>query len=136
VYVLGNDAWDGLLSYIHNPEAMKNTFYSAPFSFDDQDADVTRFVRDYFTAYSLMPLSAAAAAYVCVYIIAEAIERAGSTDPALLIPEIKATEADTVLGRIYFDENNNPRPNVYIMQIKDGVYSAFESISMRREGAG
>jgi branched-chain amino acid transport system substrate-binding protein len=128
--VLGSDAWDGLLAYIHNPDAMKNVYYSAPFSFDDQDKDVVRFVRNYFDAFSQMPLSGSATAYTCVYILSEAIKKAGSVEKEALISAIKENEVDSIIGRIRFDENNNPHANVYVIQIAGGEYSTYEKLSL------
>ena len=54
--LLGADAWDGLLVYVYLSDAMKNVYYTSPFSFDDDDPAVAQFVRDYFSAFSRMPL--------------------------------------------------------------------------------
>jgi len=124
-YILGTDAWDGILTYMTNPEAMKNGLYSAPFSFDDQDEEVVIFVKKYFNAFSQMPLSGSATAYTCVYILAEAIKTANGTNKEELVSAIKASKLDTITGHIKFDANNNPQTNVYIIQIKDGVYSTY-----------
>ena len=129
-YVLGSDAWDGILSYVSNPEAMKNVFYSAPFSFDDQDENVVNFVRDYFSAFSQMPLSGSATAYTCIYILAEAIKEAGSIDRKKLVSAIRQIDMNVITGHINFDVNNNPRTNVYIIQITGGIYSAYEKLGL------
>jgi len=128
-HMLGTDAWDGLLAYVY-PAATKNVYYSAPFSFDDQDKNVVRFVRSYFDAFSQMPLSGSATAYTSVYILSEAIKKAGSTEKEAVISAIKENELDSIIGRIRFDENNNPRTNVYIIQIQDGEYSTYEKLSL------
>ena len=128
--ILGSDAWDGILAYVHNPDAMKNAYYSAPFSFDDQDEKVLRFVRSYFDSFSQMPLSGSAAAYTCVYILSEAIKKAGSAGNDAVISAIKENELDLITGHIRFDENNNPHTNVYIIQLKGGEYSTYEKLSL------
>jgi branched-chain amino acid transport system substrate-binding protein len=127
--ILGSDAWDGLLAYVY-PDAMKNVYYSAPFSFDDQDKDVVRFVRNYFDFFSQMPLSGSAAAYTSVYILSNAIQKAGSTGKDAVISAIKENELDSIIGRIRFDENNNPHTNVYVIQIEGGEYSTYEKLSL------
>ncbi|MDR2952223.1 MAG: ABC transporter substrate-binding protein [Treponema sp.] len=129
-YILGSDAWDGLLAYVHNLDAMKNVFYSAPFSFDDRDADVGGFVKKYFETYSQMPLSGSAAAYTSVYILAEAIKKAGNTGKDALISAMKENELDVITGHIKFDSDNNPRTNVYVIQIKGGEYSTYKKMSI------
>jgi branched-chain amino acid transport system substrate-binding protein len=47
-----------------------------------------------------------APAYEAVYILAEAIQRAGSLDPDAITAEIKKTDRMGVMGRIRFDEGN------------------------------
>jgi len=128
--ILGSDAWDGILAYVHNPDVMKNVYYSAPFSFDDQDEKVMRFVRSYFDSFSQMPLSGSAAAYTCVYILTEAIKKAGGAGNDAVISAIKENELDLITGHIRFDENNNPHTNVYIIQLKGGEYSTYEKLSL------
>jgi branched-chain amino acid transport system substrate-binding protein len=109
---------------------MKNIFYSAPFSFDDQDADVSEFVKKYFESFSQMPLSGSAAAYTSVYILSEAIKKAGNTGKDAIISAIKENELDSITGRIKFDQDNNPRTNVYVIQIKGGEYTTYKKMSL------
>jgi len=47
-----------------------------------------------------------APAYESVYILAEAIERAGSLDPDAVVAQIKKTDRTGIIGRIRFDEGN------------------------------
>ena len=129
-YILGTDAWDGLLTYVVHHDAMKNVYYSAPFSSDDYDEKATAFVRNYFDSFSQMPLSSSATAYTCVYILAEAFKKAGNTNRDDVISAIKTNELDLITGHLRFDENNNPRTNVYIIQIKDGIYSTYKKLSL------
>jgi len=129
-YILGTDVWDGLLVYISNPDAMKNVFYSSPFSFDDQDIEVIQFVRKYFGAFSQIPLSGSAAAYTCVYILAEAFKTAGNTNKDDVVSAMKLNELNLITGHIKFDEHNNPRTNVYIIQIDGGIYSTYKKLRL------
>jgi len=47
-----------------------------------------------------------APAYEAVYILAEAIERAGSLDPDAIVAELEKTDRSGVMGRIKFDEGH------------------------------
>ena len=131
--ILGSDAWDGLLAYVYHPGAMENAYYTSPFSFDDKDPLIARFVRDYYEMFSQMPITGSATAYTCVYILAEAITRAQSLGMGDIAAAIKNTELDAITGHINFDEDNNPRTNVYIIQIKGGVYSTYSKMSVGRD---
>jgi len=50
-----------------------------------------------------------------------------------LVTAIKENEIDSITGHIKFDEDNNPRANVYIIQIKGGEYTTYKKMSLRRE---
>jgi branched-chain amino acid transport system substrate-binding protein len=128
--LLGSDAWDGLYAYVYYPWAVGNVYYPSPFSFDDGDEEVVRFVRSYFNTYSQLPLSSSATSYASLYVLAQAIENAQSTRRPQIIASMKETDIQTIIGHIKFDESNNPHPNVYILQIVGGVYSTFEKLSL------
>jgi branched-chain amino acid transport system substrate-binding protein len=127
---LGTDSWDGILSYIQYPEARQSVYYSSSFSSDDNDPAVNEFIKDYFMNFSQMPLTSAATAHTVVHILAEAIENAGNTNSADIVAAMRAGEFDTVTGMITFDENNNPRTYVYVIEIKHGIYSMREKLSI------
>jgi len=129
-HLLGTDAWEGLLAYVHPLGAMENVYYSVPFSFDDRDAGVSEFVRNYFKSFSQVPLSGSAAAYTCVYILSKAIEKAGNTDKNNIVSAVKTNEFDLITGHIKYDENNNLHTNVYVIQIKGGEYASCEKLSL------
>ncbi|HTY22816.1 MAG TPA: ABC transporter substrate-binding protein [Desulfomonilaceae bacterium] len=67
-----------------------------------------KFYEDYLKKYGV-PMEAGhgpAPSYDSVYILAEAIERAGSLDPDKIADEIKKTDRKGVIGRIKFDNGN------------------------------
>jgi|UniRef100_A0A7C4AQY1 branched-chain amino acid transport system substrate-binding protein len=71
-------------------------------------APATKFYDDYIKKYGV-PMEAGhgpAPSYDSVYILAEAIERAGSLDPDKVVDEIKKTDRQGVIGRIKFDDGN------------------------------
>jgi branched-chain amino acid transport system substrate-binding protein len=132
-YVLGSDAWDGILSYVSEPEARKRAYYTVPFSFDYPDPKVEMFVRNYFSTFSQMPLAGSACAYTSVYILSEAIKKAGNTKHDSIVLAMKENELNTIIGHVKFDKNNDPRTNVYVIQIRDGIYSVYEKMTDEEE---
>jgi branched-chain amino acid transport system substrate-binding protein len=128
-YVLGSDAWDGILSHVSEPEARKRVYYTAPFSFDDPDPKVEKFVRSYFSTFDQMPLAGSACAYTSVHIVAEAIKKTGGTKHDEIVRAMKENELSMIIGNVKFDTDNNPRTNVYVIQIKDGIYSVYEKMT-------
>ncbi len=75
--------------------------------------DTTKSVDEAYRAQFDRPApSFALATYDSVYITAEAIERAGSTDPDAIIAEIEATDRTLAQGHYYFPYGmNNPVPD-------------------------
>ncbi|MCL2182205.1 MAG: ABC transporter substrate-binding protein [Chitinispirillia bacterium] len=137
--LLGTDAWDGILSFAHNIDAMERVYYAAPFAFDEPDPKITRFSQAYFDNFSYTPISTAALTYSAVQILVAAMEKhgteAGGVKPgsASLVDVIRGSEFDIITGKIRFDENNNPiSPDsyVHIMQIKGGYYASVEKIRL------
>jgi branched-chain amino acid transport system substrate-binding protein len=128
-YVLGSDAWDGILSYVSESEARKRVYYTTPFSFDDSDPKVEKFVRNYFSTFAQMPLAGSACAYTSMYILAEAIKKSGNTKHDNIVLAMKENEFHTIIGYVKFDKDNNPHTNVYVIQIRDGIYSVYEKMT-------
>ena len=67
-----------------------------------------QFYNLYREKYGTAPQSGhgPAPAYDSVYILAEAIERAGSLDPDKIVAELKKTDRKGVIGKIKFDDGN------------------------------
>ena len=125
-YLLGSDAWSGILDHVFNPKAREKVFYTTSFSFNYKDSVTEKFVKNYFSTFSKMPLTGSANAYTCIYILSEAIKKAGNTNSDDIVSAMKKNELNTIIGHIKFDENNNPHPNVHIVQIKDGIYTTYK----------
>jgi len=67
-----------------------------------------KFVEAYQKKYGLEPEGyGASSSYMAVYVIKDAIERAGSLDPEKLVAAMKATDLMGVYGRIKFDPKTN-----------------------------
>lgn len=67
-----------------------------------------KFVEAYQKKYGLEPEGyGTSSSYMAVYVIKDAIERAGSLDPEKLVAAMKATDLMGVYGRIRFDPTTN-----------------------------
>jgi len=134
--LLGTDAWDGILSFVHDRNFLDRIYYTSPFAFDEYTPKVTRFSQSYFDNFSYTPVSPSALAYSSVQILAKSIENAGNTNAKDIITEMRTNVHDIITGQLQYDFNNNPmNPGtyVYIMQTKDGYYSSVEKV---RVGGG
>ncbi len=85
------------------------------------------FVQNYSMAFGTEPSSFAAASYASVYILAEAIKTAESTDSISIrdaLANIK--DFDTVLGKFSFDANGDAVYEPKTLIVKDGALQPFE----------
>ena len=71
----------------------------------------------------------AQAGYDSIYLHAEAIKRAGSTDPAKVREALAKSDYVSVAGSpIRFDERNQATPKLYVAVIKDGRRVIVEDV--------
>ncbi len=84
------------------------------------------FVQNYQTKYGSEPLPWAAQAYTTLYILAEAIKNAGSTDPAMIQAALAQTmDLPTILGNFSFDPNGDAIYDFVVRIVKDGELQPF-----------
>ena len=62
-----------------------------------------------------------------MHILADAIERAGSTDPDKIIEALQATNYSGLTGTTAFDEERNPIREAVITSFENGAYKVIES---------
>jgi branched-chain amino acid transport system substrate-binding protein len=85
------------------------------------------FVQNYRDAYEIEPNVWTAHSYAAVYILAEAISRAGSTHPVAIRDALaNITDFDTILGKFSFDRNGDAVYNATILIVKNGQFEVFQ----------
>lgn len=120
VPMLGADGWDEIAN--NAGEEVVGSYYSNHYAADAKDADVEKFVKDFKAKYKdQTPNALAALAYDATYILAEAIEKAGSTDAEKVKEAMKATDRKFVTGQIKFDAQNNPVKSITMVKIVKGA---------------
>lgn len=85
------------------------------------------FVENYTATYGTVPNIFASSAYAALYILAEAIANANSTDPIAIrdaLANIK--DLDTVLGKFSFDANGDAIYDTRVLIVKNGKLQPFE----------
>ncbi len=130
VPLLGGDGWDSpSLVDVAGP-AMEGNFFSNHFSAEDQSPIIQNFIRKFKEKYNESPDALAALGYDSAMILADAIKRAGSTDPEPLRDAIASTKNfPAVTGTITLDEKRNASKPAVILTIKDGEFRYVETIS-------
>jgi branched-chain amino acid transport system substrate-binding protein len=92
-----------------------------------QDEKVQGFVEKYKAEYGKEPDQFAAQAYDALYILADAIERAGSDDRDAIRDALAETKGfEGILGEMSFDEEGDIVMEPTVLTIKDGSFQLFE----------
>ena len=125
---MGADGWDGVMQALDASAAdvVEGAYFCNHYSAEDQNPIVQNFIKNYEETYKETPNAFAALGYDAAYILADAIERAGSTDRQAIIDALAATEYEGVTGKITFDEVGDPIKSLTIIKIVDGKYT-FDS---------
>jgi len=118
---IGTYAWEGILGLLHEYD-MERVFYASPFMANDEEPDVKEFSQNFFESFNQMPMGTPAVTYSSVQILAAAIESSGSTNAKDIMEAMKTVMPDVIA---------EPNPKiVYIMQVKNNIYSLFEKINL------
>lgn len=123
VPLMGADGWDSpTLVELAGPEALNNTFITNHYSSDDPDETIQNFVTKFGEKYDgKKPNAFHALGYDSVYLLKDAIERAGSTDPEAIKEALEKTEnISLVSGNVTIDENHNPVKSATILEYVNG----------------
>ncbi len=89
-----------------------------------------KFVKSYNNAYKANPDKFAQSAYETVYIVADAIQRANSTNPKEIREALTKTKYSSVQGRdIYFNSKNQIVLDEFVVELNDGEFSILGRVN-------
>lgn len=122
VPIMGGDGWDSpTLVELAGAQNLNNTFFTNHYSSQDPDPKVQAFVKAYKDKYGKEPDGFAALGYDAMYLLADAIKRAGSSDPQKIAQALADTKnLELATGTISIDEHHNPIKAAAIIEMKDG----------------
>lgn len=128
--IVSGDGFDTeLVTTVPGPELANDVYFSTHTYRADDRPEVLKFIEDYKAEYGIEPENAfAPLGYDAMMLVADAITRAGSAEPAA----IRAALAETrgfkgVTGEIsYTRESMVPPKPVSIISVKNGVYKVEE----------
>ena len=128
--LLGGDGWDAPELWQLGGDALNGSFLSTHYSVDDPAPVIQKFVQEYRQHYgNLRPDAHAALAYDATRFLANAIERANSTDGEKLRAALAQTKNfPGVTGVISMDENRNAVKPAVVLKLQDGRYIYQEAI--------
>ena len=116
--IVGADGWDGLTE--NAGDEVLNGFYSNHYAADSTEPKVKNFVTSYKEKYSLTPTAFAALGYDSVYMLKDAILKAGKVDSEAVRAALEATNGDYVTGHLTFNEKHNPVKGAVIVELVKG----------------
>lgn len=119
---MGGDGWDApQLVEIAGKDALNNTYISNHYAPDDKSPEVQAFVAAFKKEYNKVPDAMAVLGYDAMKMLADAIKRAGSAEPAKIKDALKATkDFKAATGTITLNENHDPVKSAVVLEYKDG----------------
>lgn len=129
--IISGDGFDTTLIAEVAGENADDVYYSTHAGLDNPDPKVQNFVKAYTEEYGRGPENAfAALGYDTMNLIADAIKRAGSTDPKAIRDALAATQGfNAITGQITYKEGQRkPDKPVTIIKVQDGKYSFVKEI--------
>jgi branched-chain amino acid transport system substrate-binding protein len=130
VPLLGGDGWDSEKTIEIGGEAVEGYYFSTHYAADSDSPRVQAFVSEFRTKYGATPDAMAALGYDTALILADALERAGTTDGPALRDAIAATRGfEGVTGKISMDERRNARKDAVVLKIEGGKFRYHRTVS-------
>jgi len=124
--VLGADGFDSpVLLELAGVEALNDVYFSNHYSSIDQDPMVQNFIKAYTDKNGSEPNAFNALGYDLGKYIADAINRAGSTDPVAIKDALASTENFAgVTGSFSMGEDHNPIKSIVVIGLENGVQAS------------
>ncbi len=137
VPLLGADGWDAPELWALGGDALNDSYISNHYSADDPSDNIQTFARNYRQRYgNLTPDAHAALAYDALRFLAEAMQRAGTNEPAKLRDALAATkDFKGVTGIISMDRERNAVKSAVILKLLDARYVYQETIQPEASAA-
>ncbi len=128
--LLGGDGWDAPELWPLASDSINGSYISNHYSVEDPSPIVQKFVHEYKLAYgNLVPDAHAALAYDAMRFLADAIQRAGTTESTKLRDALAATKNfPGVTGIISMDSQRNAVKPATILKLENGAYVFQETI--------
>lgn len=125
---LGTDGWDSNEFLKIGGQAVNNCYFACHFSSERTADKVRTFNEAYRAKFQTAPPPLAALAYDSVWLVADALKRASSAEPAALRDALAGTkDFPGVTGTITMDENRNPKKPGIVIRVQDGKFTYLET---------
>jgi len=130
VPIFGGDGWEAPeLIQIAGSAALKNTYYSTHFSPIQDTPEAKKFVAAYKARFAgKVPDAMAALGYDSVLVLADAIKRAGSAEPAKIKTALTTTDMVGATGRTRMDAKRDAPKAAVIITVEDGQFKFLQTV--------
>lgn len=120
-YVMGPDGYDGL-KLTGDRSQYNKTFYTTHYSADDtSNTKVQDFIKSYKSKNNAEPNAFAALGYDTIYMIKQAIEKAGKNATREDVRNaVAGMSFEGVTGKFTMDKSGSPTKSVIVLELKDG----------------
>lgn len=120
-YVMGPDGYDGL-KLTGDKSQYNKTYYTTHYSADDNtNTKVQDFIKSYRSKNNAEPNTFAALGYDTIYMIKQAIEKAGENATREDVRNaVAGMTFDGVTGKFTMDKSGSPTKSVTVLEMKDG----------------
>ena len=120
-YVMGPDGYDGL-KLTGDKSQYNKTYYTTHYSADDNtNTKVQDFIKSYNSKNNAEPNTFAALGYDTIYMIKQAIEKAGENATREDVRNaVAGMTFDGVTGKFTMDKSGSPTKSVTVLEMKDG----------------
>lgn len=126
---LGTDGWDSPEFLQVGGTAVNNCYFCSHFTSEGSAENVKAFVAAYTAKFGTPPPPLAALAHDAVYLVADALTRAGTKDAPALRSALAATKNfPGVTGSITLDEKRNPRKPGIVIRVDEGKFTYLERV--------
>lgn len=124
--LLGSDSWSdpGLVEV--GGAAIEGAYFTDHLSLKSDNAAIKKFVTNYTKEYNTDPSAFSVLSYDSVYIVAEAIKKAGSAEPDKIKDAMATLDVDAGTTHYKFDDKHNPIKSVVINKVVNGKFE-FEA---------
>lgn len=127
--MLGGDGWDSTQLWDLGGDSLNGDFISNHYSVDDPSPAIQKFVAAYKARNGIVPDALAALGYDAMKVLADAIQRAGTTEGPQLKDAIAATKDFAgVTGTISLDKDRNAVKPAVVLKLQDRRYIYVETI--------
>ncbi|MDQ0247277.1 branched-chain amino acid transport system substrate-binding protein [Bacillus fengqiuensis] len=120
---MGGDGWDSpKLVELAGADALNNTYITNHYSSQDPDDTIQKFVTTFTDKNDgKSPDAFNALGYDSIYLLADAVKRAGDTDPSKIKDALAETkDLSLVTGIVTVDDKHNPIKSATVLEYKEG----------------